>query len=118
MALRWVHLRRPPVSVIAYAVIVLALVIALVDPDREPRSVPAAVLLLGAVMGLLVGLWPAWLFLTLIEVGNLLMLVGERPDWLSWKWMLLKAAMVALLIIPATRGHVAWPRFLRRLDPA
>jgi hypothetical protein len=99
--------RRPPLTVVAYVAIVVALIVGLAPGETHPGAPLAVLILLVASAGLLFGLGIAWLFLVVVEAGNLLVMVVGRQPW----WALaVKAVMLALLVAPSTRRHLRWPR--------
>jgi hypothetical protein len=102
---------RPPWSIVAYVVSVLILVAIALPHERRSGALPGALILLAACVGLVLAIWLAWAFLVVLEVGNFIVVAVEWPAW----WIVVgKAAMVALLLVPATRRYPRWPRFLRR----
>jgi hypothetical protein len=99
--------RRPPLAILAYVAIVVTLIAMLALSETHPGAPFAVLILLVACAGLILGFWLAWLFLVVIEAGNLLIAVF---DGRSWSLVLLKALMVALLLSGSTRRHLWWPR--------
>ncbi|HET9674003.1 MAG TPA: hypothetical protein VFP31_04270 [Gaiellaceae bacterium] len=64
-----------------------------------------------ATVGLMRGLWPAWAFLTVVAVGDLVYALGTGTKW--WGTVVLNVVMLSLLLAPTTRRYVRHgrPRF-------
>jgi membrane protein implicated in regulation of membrane protease activity len=106
--------KRPPRTVFAYVAGVVILMVTLAPRDTHPGALTAAAILLIASAGLAAGIWFAWLFLVVIEVGNLLVILAEGQPW-WWSWVaLVKLVMLALLLSRPTRRHLRRPRLGRR----
>jgi hypothetical protein len=103
--------KRPPGTVIAYVAGIVILIVTLAPRDSHPGARIAAAILLIATAGLAAGIWFAWLFLVVIEAGNVLVILVEGQPW----WVVVvKLVMLALLLSRPTRRHVRWPRLGRR----
>ena len=73
---------RPPHTVVAYAFVVMALIlVALVREGSQGRWLGGAFLLLLVTFGLLQGVWAAWAFLVFVAVGDIVVGVLRWPDW-------------------------------------
>jgi hypothetical protein len=104
--------RRPPLTVIAYVALNVAAAVALLvywGPDT--RSLSGAVVLAIALLGLLRGLFVAWVFMLAAEASFYIAVVTNRPVW--WWWVVpVKLVLLGLLLSPAS-----W-RYVRRRKPA
>jgi hypothetical protein len=104
--------RRPPLAVALFvAVVVAALLVILVVHGVDGWLIGGGGLLLLASYGLLRGVWIAWVFLTVVAAGDLAVTAMAGPAWLP---LALNLALLALLLAPSTRRHVAWPSFLAK----
>jgi hypothetical protein len=99
--------------VLVYLAIVAAtLVVAVVGEGTHGRWHGGALLLALASLGLAGGIWAAWLFLTVVAVGDILFVLLAWPRW--WLFVVaLNGAMLALLLAGPTRRHArrGRPRF-------
>src|SRR5215210_1177830 len=101
---------RPPITVIAFvAVVVTVLVYLLLFGRVDGWLFGGGLLLLFASYGLVRGIWFAWLFLTVVAVGDL---VIAAIEWPAWGAALVNGTLLALLVCPST-WH--WVRRRRRL---
>jgi hypothetical protein len=91
------------------ALVVAALLFVLVTHGVDGWLIGGGLLLLLASYGLLRGAWIAWLFLTVVAAGDVVVTAAAGPAWLS---LALNLALLVLLLAPSTRRHVVWPRFL------
>jgi hypothetical protein len=103
--------KPPPRTIVAYVAIVVTLIITLAPSETHPGAPSAVAILLVASAGLIFGFGPAWLFLVVVEAGNLLVAVLESQPLSA---MLLKAVMLALLLSRSTRRHLWWSHRHRR----
>jgi hypothetical protein len=71
-------------------------------------------LLLLASFGLMRGIWFAWLLLTIVAAGDL---VIAAIRWPAWGAALVNGTLLALLVFPSTLRHVRRPHFLSRAVP-
>jgi hypothetical protein len=96
-----------PYTVWIYAAIVAAvLVFELLIGGVDSSAVGGVITLVVATLGLVVGIWFAWLFLTFVAAAHLILVPWMRP--LSWD-LLLNGVMLALLLLRATRDHaIRW----------
>jgi hypothetical protein len=78
--------------------------------EIDHSAVHGMVTLLAATLGLVVGIWFAWLFLAFVAAAHLIVVPWTRP--LSWD-LLLNGIMLALLLLPPTRHHAVRWRPLR-----
>jgi hypothetical protein len=104
--------RRPPLTVIAYVALNVAAAVALLvywGPDT--RSLSGAVVLAIALLGLLRGLFVAWVFMLAAEASFYVAVLTNRPVW--WWWVVpVKLVLLGLLLSPPTWRHI------RRRKPA
>ena len=92
---------RPPYTILAFVAVVAATIAILVPRDPDPRALGGAVLLALLTLGLWQGIWLVWLVLTLVTIGDVI-LVLSRADW--WG-VVLNATLLALLLAAPTRRH-------------
>jgi hypothetical protein len=103
---------RPPVTVIAFAAVVVTGLLSLLLFGRiDGWLFGGGALLLLASYGLVRGIWFAWLFLTVVAAGDL---VIAAIRWPAWWTALVNGAMLLLLVAPSTLRYVRRPRFLSR----
>jgi hypothetical protein len=104
--------RRPPLTVIAYVALNVAAAVAiLVYWGPDTRSLSGAVVLAIALLGLLRGLFVAWVFMLAAEAYFYIAVLTNRPVW--WWWVVpVKLVLLGLLLSPPT-----W-RYIRRRKPA
>ena len=96
------------IAVVAVIVGVLLAILFVGRPDSY--LVGGGLLLLVASFGLVRRLWFAWLFLTVVAVGDL---VNAALTWPAWGALVVNGTLLILLVAPSTRRHVRPPRFLR-----
>jgi hypothetical protein len=107
--------KRPPVTVIAFfAVVVTVLVYLLLFGRVDGWLFGGGLLLLLASFGLMRGIWFAWLLLTVVAAGDLVM---AAIRWPAWEAALVNGTLLALLVFPSTLRHVWRPHFLSRAVP-
>jgi hypothetical protein len=107
---------RPPITVIAFvAVVVTGLVSLLLFGLVDWWLFGGGALLLLASYGLVRGIWFAWLFLTVVAAGDL---VIAAIRWPAWSMALVNGTMLLLLIAPSTLRYVRRPRFLSSVKGA
>jgi hypothetical protein len=109
---------RPPYTVVALAVFVVVIVlVSLVRDGPHGRWVGAALLFLVVTYGLVRGLWPAWVLLLVVAVGDILVGFANWPDRGAPATIALNAFMLALLLAESTRRYArrGRPRILDRL---
>jgi hypothetical protein len=88
------------------AVVVTALAALLVVGNLDAWLVGGGLVLLAASFGLIAGMWPAWLFLTVVAAGDM---VAALFVWPAWWTVLTNGIMLALLLARPTRHHaVRW----------
>jgi lysylphosphatidylglycerol synthetase-like protein (DUF2156 family) len=81
---------------------------------QDARSVGGETLLGLATTGLLARIWLAWLFLVLVAAGDMVLALGNGPDW--WA-VTLNGVMLALLLLPSARRYAGRGRpAFRRLS--
>jgi len=97
--------------------VVVIVLVSLVRDGPHGRWVGAALLFLLITYGVVQGLWPAWVFLLVIAVGDILVGVANRPDRGAPVTITLNAFMLALLLAGSTRRYACRgrPRILDRL---
>jgi lysylphosphatidylglycerol synthetase-like protein (DUF2156 family) len=86
------------------AIVVVAIVIASIYDGSDRRWVTGGALLLALSVGLWRRLWPAWLVLTFVAAGDVVVALFTRPTW-WWQTALLNGAMLALLLARPTRRY-------------
>ena len=98
--------RRPPLTVIAYVALNAAAAAAiLVYWGPDTRSLIGAVVLAIALLGLLRGLFVAWVLMVVVEASFYIGVLTNRPAW--WWWVVpVKLALFVLLLSPPTWRHV------------
>lgn len=103
--------KRPPVTVIAFVAVVVAVLVDLLVRGRvDGWLFGGGSLLLLASYGLVRGIWFAWAFLTVVAVGDL---VIAAIRWPAWPLALVNGTMLLLLLAPSTWRYVRRrPRFL------
>jgi hypothetical protein len=102
---------RPPITVIAVVAVIVGVLLAILLVGRpDSYLVGGGLLLLVASLGLVRGIWFAWLFLTVVAVGDL---VNAALTWPAWGALVVNGTLLILLVAPSTRRHVRPPRFLR-----
>lgn len=97
---------RPPVTVIALAAVVVAVLVSLLLFGRVDAWLfgGGAVLLL-ATFGVVRGVWFAWFFLVVVAVGDVLVTLASRSTWWASS-AVVNLALLLLLLAPDTRRHV------------
>jgi hypothetical protein len=96
--------KRPPLTVIAFvAVVVTVLIYLLLFGRIDGWLFGGGLLLLLASYGLVRGLWFAWLFLTVVAVGDL---VIAAIRWPALGAAFVNRTMLLLLVAPSTRRYV------------
>jgi len=101
---------RPPITVIAFGAVVLTMLVYLLLFGRvDGWLFGGGLLLLFASYALVRGIWFAWLFLTIVAVGDL---VIAAIEWPAWGTALVNGTLLALLVCPSTWR---WVRRRRRL---
>jgi hypothetical protein len=97
--------------------VVVIVLVSLVRDGPHGRWVGAALLFLLITYGVVQGLWPAWVFLLVIAVGDILVGVANWPDPGAPVAIALNAFMLAVLLARSTRRYVrrGRPRILDRL---
>jgi lysylphosphatidylglycerol synthetase-like protein (DUF2156 family) len=102
--------RRPPLTVLAFAVVVAAALLWLVVVGGIYVSLLAgAAVLVLATFGFASGVRVAWIFLTIVAVADLVYAVAT---WPAWGALLVNGTLLVLLLAAATRRHVragGWP---------
>jgi hypothetical protein len=109
---------RPPSTVVAYAFLVMALIlVALVREGSQGRWLGGAFLLLLVTFGLLQGVWAAWAFLVFVAVGDIVVGVVRFPDWRAASIAAVNGLMLILLLARSTRQYAGRgrPRLLGRI---
>lgn len=107
--------QRPPVTVIAFVAVVVAVLVDLLLFGRiDGWLFGGGLLLLLGSYGLVRGIWFAWLFLTVVAAGDL---VIAAIRWPAWEAALVNGTLLALLVFPSTRRYVRRPRFLSGAVP-
>lgn len=93
-----------PAAVMAYAFMVAGIVVFFLISrwPQDARSVGGEAVLVIATTGLLARLWLAWLFLVFVAAGDIVVALGDGPDW--WA-VILNGVMLALLLLPSTRRY-------------
>jgi hypothetical protein len=100
---------RVPLTVVAFAVLVAAVLGAVLAlRGLEGELVVGGPVLVLATFGLVIGVWWAWLFLTIAALGDLVLVASHWPA--GWA-LAVNVTMLALLLAPPTR------RFARRGRP-
>jgi hypothetical protein len=95
--------RRPPYTIVGCVVVVATVLVALLVADGIDRTLlTGGLLLVVASFGLLQGIWFAWLFLTIVAAGDLVIALTRGPAW--WP-LLVNATMLALLLSGPTRRY-------------
>jgi hypothetical protein len=95
--------RRPPLTLVAFMVVVaVALVAALVDSGPDPVVLAAVAAFGGLLVGLYLRVRIAWILATVLAAGNLLSALLYRAPW--WSVAVLSIEL-ALLMAPATRSY-------------
>ena len=91
-----------PGAVVAYVLVVAGIVVFFLiwRWPQDLRSVGGEVVLIIATTGLLARVWLAWLFLVFVAAGDIVVALGNGPDW--WA-VVLNGVMLALLLVPSTR---------------
>lgn len=110
--------RRPPYTVVAYAAFVaIVFVVALILDGPHERLIAGGLLLLIATFGLVRGVWLAWLFLTALAAGDVIIGVFKWPAWLATWTIVINGIMLALLLTRPTRRYArrGRPRVLARI---
>jgi hypothetical protein len=98
--------RSPYTAWLLMAVVVATLTALLLIGKRDAWLVGGGLVLLLASSGLVAGMWPAWLFLTLVAAADLLAALVRWPGW--WA-VLINGTMLILLLARPTRRHaVRW----------
>lgn len=109
---------RPPYTVLALVVVVATILVAsLVHEGAHERLVSGGPVLVLASLGLVRGVWLAWLFLTVVAAGDMALALLHWPAW--WiEVVLINGTMLALLLSLPTRRYArrGRPR-LARLMP-
>ena len=90
--------------------IVVTLIVTLAPSETHSGAPTAVAVLLVASGGLIFGFALAWLFLVVLEAGNLLVILLDAEPWFA---IALKAVVLALLLSRSTRRHLRWPRWRR-----
>ena len=101
--------RRPPVTVVAYmAVTVAILLAAFIEDGADPRLLAGGVVLGAGLVGLYFRIRIAWVLVTALQAGNVLSALINEARW----WIVtILIAQLALLLSPPTR------RYFRRERP-
>ena len=95
--------RRPPYTVVACVAVVATVLVALLVAHGVDRTLlTGGLLLVVASFGLLQGVWFAWLLLTVVAAGDL---VVALIRWPAWGPLLVNATMLALLLSGPTRRY-------------
>lgn len=95
--------RRPPYTVVACVAVVATVLVALLVAHGVDRTLLAGgLVLVVASFGLLQGVWFAWLFLTAVAAGDVVVALIRWPAW--WP-LLVNATMLALLLSGPTRRY-------------
>jgi hypothetical protein len=98
---------RPPTTVLLVgAVIVAALLFLLVSGRVDGWLVGGGSLLLLASYGLLRGVWVAWLFLTVVAIGDVII---AAVRWPAWGALLINLTLLVLLLWPSTLRFIHRP---------
>jgi hypothetical protein len=109
---------RPPYTVLAYVVVVATIiVVSVVHEGAHERLLYGGFLLVLASVGLVRGVWLAWLFLTVVAAGDVMLALFQWPAW--WiEVVLINGTMLVLLLSRPTRRYArrGRPR-LARLMP-
>jgi hypothetical protein len=96
--------------VLAFALVVAAALLAIaVREGVEGTLLAGGAVLVLATAGLVLGLRVAWLFLTIVAVGDLVYIVASSPAWAA---MVVNGTLLALLLAGSTRRHArapGWP---------
>lgn len=101
---------RPPYTVIAFAAFVGAMLVELLIRDASDRGLlTGGPVLALASFGLVLGIWFAWLFLTVVAAGDL---VYAAFTWPGWETIAINGIMLVLLLARPTR------RYARRGRPS
>ena len=88
------------------AVVVTTLVALVVVGNHDAWLVGGGLVLLVACLGLVAGMWPAWLFLTVVASGDL---IAALFTWLAWWTVVVNGTMIILLLARPTRRYaVRW----------
>ncbi len=95
--------RRPPVSVVAYIAVVVALLLAAFITDgADPRLLAGGVVLGASLVGLYLRIRIVWILVTAFQAGNLLLALGSEAAW----WIVaIVVVQLALLLAPPTRRY-------------
>jgi membrane protein implicated in regulation of membrane protease activity len=94
---------RPPYTIVAFVAIVAAVLVAVVVAHGvDGWLLGGGLVLLVASLGLMRGIWLAWLFLTVVAAGDLVVALSRWPWW--WP-AAVNAALLALLLAPPTRRY-------------
>jgi hypothetical protein len=94
---------RPPYTIVAFVAIVAAVLVAVVVAHGvDGWLLGGGLLLVAASLGLMRGIWLAWLFLTVVAAGDLLVALSRWPWW--WP-AAVNVALLALLLAPPTRRY-------------
>jgi hypothetical protein len=108
--------KRPPLTVIAFVAVVVSVLVDLLLFGRiDGWLLAGGSLLLLASYGLVRGIWFAWVFLTAVAVGDLVIAVLR---WPALAMFLVNGTMLVLLVAPSTRRYVRRPRFSSSAVPA
>ena len=97
---------RPPLSVIVFATVVVAVLLGvLLFGEADAWLFGGGAVLLLATLGLMRGLWVAWLALLVVSIGDLLVTAASRPAWWAWS-AAVNLRLLLLLLAPDSRRHV------------
>jgi hypothetical protein len=84
--------------------VVAALVALLVMGGLDGWLLGGGLVLLVALLGLVRGVWLAWLFLTVVAAGDL---VAALFMWPAWGTVLVNVPLLALLLLRPTRRYAS-----------
>lgn len=102
--------RRPPVTIVAYCILVLAILVgALIVYGPDPPVLFAVVILGGGVAGLYYRIRVVWILVVVFEIANVFAVLAHGVSWWSAAF---GVARLALLLAPPSR------RYFRREAPA
>ena len=95
---------RRPLTLVAYvAVVSVVLVASLARQGAEPLLLAGCAIIVAGVVGLYRGSRLAWILLTVVHAGNVLLSIATTAAW----WIVVLAVVqLALLLAPPTRRHV------------
>jgi hypothetical protein len=94
-------LRRPPYTILAFVAVVVAIIVILVPRDPDSRVLGGALVLVLLTLGLWQGIWLAWLVLTVVTIGDLIVVL-TRPEW--WG-VVVNGVLLTLLLVRPTRRY-------------